>query len=205
MRGRAVDTSRFVFPLILSIIFFVVYVPFRREPLIVPGVGDMRQYLQFAAYAALIFFVVRLIDTLVFDFVVSRRHVAAPQLLRGIVAIVLYVILFASLFNSAFNINVTGYLAGGAVIAAVLALALQDTLGNLFAGIALHMEETYEIGDVIHTGDYMGVVDGVSWRGTRLRGFNNQMVVVPNSVISRERLEIFPRNNLNARVISVGV
>src|SRR5207244_831596 len=92
-------------------------------------------------------------------FGVAHLHAAAPQLLRGIVAIVLYVILFASLFNSAFNINVTGYLAGGAVIAAVLALALQDTLGNLFAGIALHMEETYEIGDVIHTGDYMGVVD----------------------------------------------
>ncbi|PYQ62865.1 MAG: hypothetical protein DMF58_00450 [Acidobacteria bacterium] len=96
-------------------------------------------------------------------------------------------------------------LTGGAVLAAVLALALQETLGNLFAGIALHMEETYEIGDVIHSGDFMGVVESVSWRATRLRGFNNQRVVVPNSVIARDRLEIFPRNNLNARTISVSV
>src|SRR5207237_3824374 len=44
-----------------------------------------------------------------------------------------------------------------------------------------------------------------SWRATRLRGFNNQRVVVPNSVIARDRLEIFPRNNLNARTISVSV
>ena len=57
----------------------------------------------------------------------------------------------------------------------------------------------------MHTGDYMGVVEGVSWRATRIRGFNNQVVVVPNSVVARERLEIFPRNNLNARIISVGV
>jgi small-conductance mechanosensitive channel/CRP-like cAMP-binding protein len=172
----------------------------------VPAFGDVLPYVQFAAYTALIFFFVRLLDLLVFDVVVSgRRNVAAPQLLRGIVSIGLYAVLLASAFNGVFKINVTGLLTGGAVLAAVLALALQDTLGNLFAGIALHMEETYEIGDVIHTGDYLGVVEAVSWRATRLRGFSNQLVVVPNSVVARERLEIFPRNNLNGRVITVGV
>jgi small-conductance mechanosensitive channel len=203
---RRVDTSRLVFPLIVSLILFGGYWPFRNEALYVPGVGDVLPYLQFAAYTALIFFFVRLLDLLVFDVVVSgRRNVAAPQLLRGIVSIALYAILLASAFNGVFKINVTGLLTGGAVLAAVLALALQDTLGNLFAGIALHMEETYEIGDVVHTGDFMGVVEGVSWRATRIRGFNNQVIVVPNSMVARERLEIFPRNNLNARVISVGV
>jgi small-conductance mechanosensitive channel/CRP-like cAMP-binding protein len=202
---RSIDTTRLFFPLILSAIFFAVYLPFRRAPLMVPGFGDVHGWAQFAAYGALIFFIVRLLDTLVFDVVVSRRHVAAPQLLRGIVAIALYILLFASLFNAVFNINVGGLLTGGAVLAAVLALALQDTLGNLFSGIALHMEETYEIGDVLHSGDFVGVVEGVSWRATRMRGFNNQMVIVPNSVIARERLEVFPRNNLNARVITVGI
>ncbi|MDQ6801739.1 MAG: mechanosensitive ion channel family protein [Acidobacteriota bacterium] len=203
---RHIDTSRLYFPLIVSLILFGGYWPFRNESLYVPGLGDVLPYVQFAAYTALIFFFVRLLDLVVFDVVVSgRRNVAAPQLLRGIVSIALYVILLASAFNGVFKINVTGLLTGGAVLAAVLALALQDTLGNLFAGIALHMEETYEIGDVVHSGDYMGIVEGVSWRATRIRGFNNQVVVVPNSVVARERLEIFPRNNLNARVISVGV
>src|SRR5204862_7475031 len=104
----------------------------------------------------------------------------------------LYAILFTSLFSTVFHFDVRGLLTGGAVVAAVVALALQDTLGNLFAGIALHMEETYEIGDVVHSGDYMGIVEGVSWRATRIRGFNNQVVVVPNSVVARARLEIFP-------------
>ncbi len=206
LRLRTFDSSRLYFPLVISAILFAVYLPFRRTPLVVPGFGDIHGYLQFAAYVALIFFIVRFIDALVFDVLISqRRKVAAPQLLRGIVAIVLYVILFTSAFSTVFNIDVRTYLTGTAVIAAVLALALQDTLGNLFAGIALHMEETYEVGDVIHSGDHMGVVEGVSWRATRIRGFNNQTVVLPNSLIARERLEVFPRNNLNARLISVGV
>src|SRR5207237_1267302 len=40
---------------------------------------------------------------------------------------------------------------------------------------------------------------------TRIRGFSNQRIVLPNSVIARERMEIFPRNNLNGRTISIGV
>src|SRR2546430_6280210 len=49
------------------------------------------------------------------------------------------------------------------------------------------------------------ILEGVSWRATRIRGFNNQTIVLPNSVIARERLEVYPRNNLNARVLPVSI
>jgi CRP-like cAMP-binding protein len=96
-------------------------------------------------------------------------------------------------------------LAGGTVVAAVLALALQETLGNLFAGIALHLEDSFEVGDVIRSGDYIGTVETVSWRATRIRTFNNDVAILPNSVLARDRLEIHPRNNFNGRVLSVGI
>ena len=200
---RALD--RLAFPAVLAAILFVAYLPFKHHELIVGGL-DVRAYLEFAAYAALIFFGVRLIDVLIFDFAIARRReVATPQLLRGIIAILLYAILFTSLFRQVFNYDINKVITGGAVVAAVVALALQDTLGNLFAGIALHMENTYELGDVIHSGDHTGVVEAVSWRATRIRGFNNQPVIIPNSVLAHERLEVFPRNNLNGRVLSIGV
>ncbi len=207
MPATRVDPSRLYLPLILSLILFAAYLPFQNAPLDVPGFGDIHAYLQFAAYAALIFFGVRAIDLVVFDVVFSRRRkVAAPQLLRGIVSMVLYVLLFASAFSTIFpRFDVRGALTGTAVVAAVIALALQDTLGNLFAGIALHMEGTFEVGDVIHSGEHVGMVEQVSWRATRIRGYNNEVVVLPNSLISRERLEVYPRNNLNARVLQVGV
>ncbi len=184
-----------------------------NQPVIVHGL-DVREFvfgkdlhlLLFAAVAALIFFVVRVIDAVIVSvFFSRRRNVVAPQLLRGILSIVLFVLFFLAALSAIFQFDVKNLFTGGAVIAAVLALALQDTLGNMFAGIALHLEDTFEVGDVVHAGEYFGVVEGVSWRATRIRGFNNQLVILPNSLIARGQLEVFPRNNLNARVLPVGV
>jgi len=161
---------------------------------------------KFAAFAALLIFIVRVLDALIFDLAMSRRrNVLAPQLLRQIFAIVIYVLCLTLASNKWLGFSIYGALATGTIVAAVLGLALQDTLGNLFAGIALHMEGGFEVGDVLHSGDYIGIVEQVSWRATRIRGFANQLVVLPNSVIARERLEIFPRNNMNGRVLQIGV
>jgi small-conductance mechanosensitive channel/CRP-like cAMP-binding protein len=211
--GRRSVFSYFV-PLIFSAIFFALMVlldyydkalhRYATARLILLGKDD--RGLQFLAWAALIIFVVRVVDAFIFDLVMSRRrNVNAPQLLRQIVSILLYLFLFAVALKLVFGYDVKTALTGGAVLAAVIGLALQDTLGNLFSGIALHTEGAFDIGDVVHSGDYIGVVESVSWRATRIRGFNNQMIILPNAVIARERLEVFPHANLNARVLQLGV
>ena len=86
-----------------------------------------------------------------------RRNVVAPQLLRQIVAIVIYLILGARALKLIFDYDVKAFLTGGAVLAAVIGLALQETLGNLFSGIALHLEGAFDVGDVLHSGDFVGV------------------------------------------------
>jgi small-conductance mechanosensitive channel/CRP-like cAMP-binding protein len=207
---RAEDRSRLAIPLLLGGIFFTVaYVVNHNQRFIFRGqdVHDqLSSYFTFLAVVAVIFFFVRLIDILVFDVVMSRRrNVIAPQLLRQILGLVLYFFLFAWALNAFLNLDVRTALTGGAVIAAILGLALQDTLGNLFSGIALHLQGGFEVGDVLHSGEYIGIVESVSWRATRIRGFSNQLIVLPNSVIARERLEIFPRSNLNGRVLQIGV
>jgi small-conductance mechanosensitive channel/CRP-like cAMP-binding protein len=209
---RRADFSRFVIPLILSAGFFGLFalVHLHTKPIMAGPYGDVRPILRdgshFIAWIALIIFVVRVVDAFVFDVLMSRRrNVVAPQLLRQIVSIVVYLLLFASALRILFHYNVKDALTGGAVLAAVIGLALQDTLGNLFSGIALHMEGAFDVGDVLHSGEYVGVVEGVSWRATRIRGFNNQIIVLPNSVIARERLEVFPHARLNARVLPVSV
>lgn len=211
---RAVDRTRIYGPLIVSAVLFAVYWFFSQEPLTVKPYGDIREIvfgkhlrgLLFAACVPLIFLVVRIFDTIAFDILISkRRRVAAPQLLRDIVAIVLYFLLFSWAVSAVFRYSLTKWLTATTVIAAVLALALQETLGNLFSGIALHLEDSFEVGDVVRSGDHIGVVEGVSWRATRVRTFNNHIVILPNSVLARERIEVFPRENLNARVLTIGV
>jgi small-conductance mechanosensitive channel/CRP-like cAMP-binding protein len=218
MRRRSSVSARrnaasYFIPLSLSAIFFalfVVFSHFRKKPLTLYPYGDIRLYLSqglhFLGWVALIIFVVRVVDAFVFDLVMSRRrNVVAPQLLRQIVSIVIYLFLFASALKIIFDYDVKTALTGGAVLAAVIGLALQDTLGNLFSGIALHMEGAFDIGDVVHSGDYIGVVESVTWRATRMRAFNNQAIILPNSVMARERLEVFPHGQLNARVLPFGI
>jgi small-conductance mechanosensitive channel/CRP-like cAMP-binding protein len=163
-------------------------------------------YIRFAAYTAVIMLVVRVLDTLIFDLIASRRrNIIAPQLLRQVLSIILYVLGFGFAISVILNYSVTGFFTTTTVVAAVIGLALQETLGNLFAGISLHMEGRFEVGDVIHSGEFIGVVESVSWRATHMRAFNNQLVILPNSVIARERIEIFPKGNFNARILSIGI
>ena len=202
--------TRILVPLLIAVTLFGIYRFVQDHPALASGLGAQRETLTrdllFVTCLALIFFLVRAVDLVAFDVLVRRRrNVRAPMLLREIVSIALFLILMAWAISSVFNYRVTAFLATGTVLAAVLGLALQETLGNLFAGIALHLEESFQLGDVIRSGDYMGIVEAVRWRGTRIRTFNNNVVIVPNSMLARDRLEVFPRNAMNARVLQISI
>jgi CRP-like cAMP-binding protein len=85
----------------------------------------------------------------------------------------------------------------------ILGLALQDTLGNLFAGISLHADRPFQVGDVIAVGaqKHTGVVESISWRAIKIRTFQNHIVLVSNSSAAKEAIEVCPRDNLNARLV----
>jgi len=198
--------KRLLAPFIFSVGLLALYLFADANPSLVDNNKKILHLLEFVAWLSVIVFAVRLVDLVAFDVVVSRRrNVRAPQLLREMVSIALYIVLVAWAISTIFNYKVTAILATGTVVAAVLGLALQETLGNLFAGIALHLEDSFDVGDVIRSGEILGVVESVRWRGTRLRTFTNHIVIVPNSMLARDRLEVFPRSNLNGRVLPIGV
>ena len=205
--GRA---ARFLFPLLLTGAFALLFNFARNNARWIERFDLNRQTalntLEFIVWIPAVFFIVRVIDFIAFDvFGARRRHVRAPALLRELVSIGVTVLLFAVVYSAVFQKSVTAWLATGTVLAAILGFALQDTLGNLFAGIALHLEDSFEIGDVIRDGEHIGVVEAVRWRATRIRTFNNNIVIIPNSVLSKDRVEVFPRANLNARLLQIGV
>lgn len=196
----------------LSALLLAIYVYVRANPIPFGDHPDIRERLfgvglarlEFALAVALIVVGVRLFDFLLFDFSFrAKRKEAAPGLLRQLVSLVLYIGLIAYAAKELLGTDVRGVLLGGTVIAAVLGLAMQDTLGNLFSGIALHVEKTYEVGDVVRLNEVIGTVEWVSWRATRIRTTNNSILTVPNSVLARESIEVFSRQELNARLVSV--
>ncbi len=205
--------SRSLFLFILSGGLFALYFFVRSRPLTFGEFGDVREImfgdgyrgLLFAALVPAVFLFVRLFDYFAFDVALRRRkRVAAPRLLRDIVSLGLYFLLFSWTVAGIFQYPVTKWLAATTVLAAILALALQETLGNLFSGIALHLEDSFDVGDVIKSGEVIGVVETLSWRSTRIRTFGgNNPIYLPNATLSRERLEVFPQGNINARIVQV--
>ena len=73
-----------------------------------------------------------------------------------------------------------------AVGAVVVGFALQDTLGNFIAGLAIQIEKPFRVGQWVNFADREGQVQEITWRATKLRTKAGQFLIVPNSLISKE-------------------
>ena len=82
-----------------------------------------------------------------------------------------------------FGINVTPLFAVFGGLSFILGFALQDTLGNLASGLMIMVLKPFDTGDYIEVGGSSGFVDEMSIVSTRIRTFDNQIIVVPNSKI----------------------
>ena len=78
-----------------------------------------------------------------------------------------------------------------AVGAVVVGFALQDTLGNAFAGLALQSEKPFRIGNWIRVSDFEGRVSEITWRATKLRTKTGNFVVLPNNLVSQQAIVNF--------------
>ena len=166
-----------------------------------------RDYGTLAIGIAIALVFTRLLDYVFFDVAFQlRRKVAAPALLRQIVGLLVFGLAVAFLFHQILGVELTGMIATSAVLTVVIGLALQDTLGNLFSGLALHLEKTVQVGDIVRSGEIFGTVEQMSWRAMKLRTMEGNFLLIPNSVASRERLEVFPRPGRPiARTLHVGL
>jgi small-conductance mechanosensitive channel/CRP-like cAMP-binding protein len=156
----------------------------------------------------LIYVSIRVVNALLFDFVFRlRRGYEAPTLVRNIFTLVVFAIVFLLIFNRVYSeVNLGALFTTSAIFGVIIGLALQDTLGNFFAGISLHADRPFQVGDVIVVGPqkHTGVVEGITWRAVKIRTFQNHIVLVSNSTAAKESIEVCPRENLNARLVFFG-
>jgi small conductance mechanosensitive channel len=82
-----------------------------------------------------------------------------------------------------FGVNITPLFAvlGGASF--IVAFAMQETLGNLAAGLMIMINKPFDVGDLIDTNGVLGEVRNVSIVSTTVRTFDNQMIILPNSSV----------------------
>ena len=116
---------------------------------------------------------VKVCRILMFEYLfLSHMRVAVPVLLVNLFTLLLSIILGGWLATEIFAVRLAPLLATSAIFSLVLGLALQDTLGNLFAGVALQFDKPYEIGDWVEINNgsqkWVGQIEEISWRATVL-------------------------------------
>lgn len=155
-------------------------------------------------WMALVISVVRFLIFLIFQTVLrTSGQTEISSLLKTVLSIVVYIVSFFIIFQSQYpDVQLGALFSGSAILGIVVGLALQDTLGNLFAGIALQADKPFQVGDVVtFSNKESGVVESVSWRGVNIRTFQNKLLVMSNAVMGKETIEVAPRDNLNARLV----
>src|SRR5205814_4761915 len=91
-------------------------------------------------------------------------------------------------------------LATTAVGAVVVGFALQDTLGNLIAGLAIQVEKPFRVGQWVSIAGKDGLVGEITWRATKIRTKAGNFVVVPNSVLAKDTITNYSEPTQHTRV-----
>jgi small-conductance mechanosensitive channel/CRP-like cAMP-binding protein len=144
--------------------------------------GDLPAQIQSIGNLLLALGLVSLVVVLVINpWRVDRVPERFPNIVQDAIIIGVFAVVATSLMKEKF-------LTTSAVGAVVIGFALQDTLGNMFAGLALQVERPFSVGHWIKVGGYEGRVIGITWRATQLRTKAGDAVVLPNNIISKEAI-----------------
>jgi small-conductance mechanosensitive channel len=163
----------------LSLILLIGYMAVDLAMALYPMTTGMQAQLgAFAKLALAAAFINAAVYILVNPLRVDRVPDRFPTILQD--AIVIGLILLASTFLSHELVTTS------AVSAVVLGFALQDTLGNAFAGLAIQSEKPFHVGHWVRVGDHEGRVAEVTWRATKLRTKAGNLVILPNNVVAKE-------------------
>lgn len=161
--------------------------------------GEYARFFNYFGIAAVIsgaIFFVRTVKVIAFEYLFfNSMKVGVPALIVDLATLLFSIFIAAWLSTSVFGVRWAPLLATSAIVSVVLGLALQDTLGNLFAGVALQFDKPYEIGDWIEVhsdkNTFAGVVHEITWRATILYGFYDEVITLPNRVAAQSEISNF--------------
>ena len=117
--------------------------------------------------------------------------------------VVWVVILLMALDN--LGVDITALVAGLGIGGIAVALALQNVLGDLFASLSIVIDKPFVLGDFIVVDDYMGTVEYVGLKTTRIRSLGGEQIVFGNNDMLKTRIRNYKRMRERRIVFSFGV
>src|SRR6201988_4996576 len=122
-------------------------------------------------------------------FLVFQRSPREAKLLQDLLAGLIYLAAVFAIITYVFDLPIQGLLATSGVVAIILGLALQSTLGDVFSGIVLSFSRPYRPGDWISVDSGTdGRVIELNWRATHVLTARRDLAIVPNSTIAKSKI-----------------
>ena len=101
-----------------------------------------------------------------------------------------------------FGQSIMPYLAVTGAGAMLVGYTAQNTLGEIFAGLALNLGQNVAKGDYISVGSHRGIVNDMDWRSVTLKNGQGQLVIIPNSSITGSHIVNYSRSNKKSNAIT---
>jgi small-conductance mechanosensitive channel/CRP-like cAMP-binding protein len=198
--GRGLLPSRERPRLRAALVLFGVYVVslVARAELLSMGVHDgIYAWLALGGTLALAYGIISVVALLGYDLVATRFGV--PRLLRDVTTAIAGAVVLVWLLSRS-GVNLLQLVTTSAILTAVIGLALQDTIGNIIAGIAVQFDSAVSIGDWIRIDERTtGRVREIRWRSTMIETKNGDQLLFPNALINRSMVTRFNHSGLEHR------
>jgi small-conductance mechanosensitive channel len=91
------------------------------------------------------------------------------------------------------GVNVTALVAGLGVGGVAVALAVQNILGDLLGSLSIVLDKPFVIGDFIVVDTYMGTVENIGLKTTRIRSLSGEQIILSNSDLLKSRIRNYKR------------
>ncbi|HEY0780717.1 MAG TPA: mechanosensitive ion channel domain-containing protein [Gemmatirosa sp.] len=134
----------------------------------------------------------------------DKAALTSLNLLGVIARITLWVVLIL-LGLDALGINVTALITGLGVAGVAVALAVQSTLGDLLASLAIALDKPFVVGDFIVVDQYMGTVESVGLKTTRIRSISGEQIIIANAELLKARIRNYQRQSERRVVFQLAI
>ena len=156
------------------------------------GIGRAASLLELLFQVATAIAFIRIAGFAAFRLLLPLAGKRPPRIIEDLAIIVVYVIYgFAQLRGA--GVDLSSILTTSAILTAVLAFAMQDTLGNVIGGLAIQLDHSVQVGDWVQVDGLSGRVRDIRWRSTLIETRNWETVVIPNSQLMKSRVAILGR------------
>ncbi|MEZ5923419.1 MAG: mechanosensitive ion channel [Hyphomicrobiaceae bacterium] len=118
-----------------------------------------------------------------------------PKLLLDLIRLFLVLVATSIVVSVVWGVDLGSLLTALGVGSLVIGLALQDTLGSVFSGLAMLSTRQFRVGDYISVGDQEGILTSMNWRTVTIRNLLGDDVVIPNSAVSGEKVTVVGANS----------